>query len=66
MFELAWWLRYVGADVIPIMSVASRKSRARQLVGKWNYTEFRPPTRPHTEHVMTFYSGIRRRPSVIS
>jgi hypothetical protein len=30
MFELAWWLCYVGAE--PILSLASRNSRARQLV----------------------------------
>jgi hypothetical protein len=44
MFELAWWLCYVGAE--PILSIASRS--ARQLAGKWNHTAFQPPTRSRT------------------
>ena len=41
MFELAWWLCYVGAE--PILSIASRS--ARQLAG-WNHAA--PPTRSRT------------------
>jgi hypothetical protein len=45
MFELAWWLCYVGAE--PILSLASRNSRARQL---------RRPTRSHAPERGDFLS----------
>jgi hypothetical protein len=35
MFELAYWFCCVGAE--PILSLASRNSRVRQLVRKWNH-----------------------------
>jgi hypothetical protein len=35
MFELAYWFCCVGAE--PVLTLASRSSRVRHLVRKWNH-----------------------------